>query len=110
MIAYLKGEPVISILKQGQSLLTKEFEKPTFSYSQHTGKISWLAKFPNTQKYFFTSNIHICTKTSAAQTFAHGSEKDNEAKEKTFEELVPEQYHDYKKVFKKAASEHFPEL
>ena len=48
-------------------------------------------------------------KTSVSQTLAHGSEKDNEAKGKTFEELVPEQYRDYKKVFKKAASERFPE-
>ena len=32
LIAYLKGEPVIGILEQGQSPLTEEFEKPTFSY------------------------------------------------------------------------------
>ena len=35
LIAYLKGEPIISILKQGQSLLTKEFEEPTFSHNWH---------------------------------------------------------------------------
>ena len=34
LIAYLKGEPVIGILEQGQSPLTKEFEEPTFSYSR----------------------------------------------------------------------------
>ena len=59
--------------------------------------------------YSFASNIHIRAKTSVSQTLAHGSEKDNEAKGKTFEELVPEQYRDYKKVFEKAASERFPE-
>ena len=32
LIAYLKGEPVIGILEHGQSLLTKEFKEPTFSY------------------------------------------------------------------------------
>ena len=35
LIAYLKGEPIIGILKQGQSLLTKEFEEPTFSHNWH---------------------------------------------------------------------------
>ena len=109
LITYLKGEPIISILEQGQSLLTKEFEEPTFSYSWHTGKVSWLAKFLDTRKSSFTSNIHIHAKTSVSQTLTHGSEKDNEAKRKSFEELVPEQYHDYKKVFEKAASECFPE-
>ena len=82
---------------------------PVVSYSQFTGKISQLAKFPNTRKYSFTSNIHIHAKTSVSQTLTHGSEKDNEAKGKTFEELVPEQCCDYKKVFVKAASECFPE-
>ena len=108
LITYLKEEPIIGILEQGQSPLTKKFEEPTFSYSRQTGKISQLAKFPNTQKYSFTSNVHIHAKTSVSQTLAHGSEKDNEAKGKTFEELVPEQYRDYKKVFEKAASERFP--
>ena len=102
LIAYLKGEPIIGILEHGRSPLTKEFEEPTFSYSPRTGKISHLATFSNTRKYSFTSNVHICMKTSVSQTLAHGSEKDNEAKGKTFEELVPEQYRDY---IEKAASE-----
>ena len=48
LVAYLKGESVISIHNPGQSPFTKEFEEPTFSYSQHIKKISKLVKFPTT--------------------------------------------------------------
>jgi RNase H-like domain found in reverse transcriptase/Reverse transcriptase (RNA-dependent DNA polymerase) len=44
-----------------------------------------------------------------SQKLAHGSTKDQEENKKTLDELLPEQYQDYKRVFEKAASERFPD-
>jgi hypothetical protein len=44
-----------------------------------------------------------------SQWLAHESEKDQEANKKTLDELLPNHYKDYRKVFEKTASEHFPE-
>ena len=52
------------------------------------------------------SDIIIRAKTSISQSLAH---KEESKTEKTFEELVPKEYHQFQSVFKKKASERFPE-
>jgi len=48
------------------------------------------------------SKITIRAKTSISQSLTHGTEVD---KKKSFEELVPEEYREYRSVFEKTASE-----
>ena len=53
-----------------------------------------------------TPDILIRAKTSISQSLAH----EHEAKEeKTFEDLVPKEYHNFRSIFEKKASERFPE-
>jgi len=52
------------------------------------------------------NEIAIRAKTSISQSLAHEGET---IKKRSFEELVPEEYRKYRSVFKKTASEHFPE-
>jgi len=52
------------------------------------------------------AEISIQAKTSISQSLAHKAETN---KKKPFEDLVPKEYHKYQSVFKKTASEQFPE-
>jgi len=52
------------------------------------------------------SEISIRAKTSISQSLVHGTEM---KEKKPFEDLVPKEYHEYRSVFKKTASERFPE-
>ena len=61
---------------------------------------------PLNQPIQIDSDIMIRAKTSISQSLAH---KEEPKTEKTFEELVPEEYHQFRSVFKKKASERFPE-
>jgi hypothetical protein len=109
LIAYVRGKPVIGIFRSEEPPLTTEFDELRFSYSRTTGKVSRLMKSPSSSRYHFSSAIHIQAKTSVSQKLAHKSVKDQEANKKTLDELLPEHYRDYKRVFEKVASERFPE-
>ena len=61
---------------------------------------------PLNQPIQIDSDITIRAKTSISQSLVH---KEEPKTEKTFEELVPKKYHQFRSVFKKKASEHFPE-
>ena len=61
---------------------------------------------PLNQPIQINSNIAIRAKTSISQSLAH---KEEPKTEKTFEELVPKEYYQFRSVFEKKASEHFPE-
>ena len=52
------------------------------------------------------SDIAIRAKTSISQSLAH---KEESKTGKTFEELIPKEYHQFRSVFAKKASERFPE-
>jgi len=52
------------------------------------------------------NEITIRAKTSISQSLAHRTETNEK---KPFKELVPEEYREYRSVFKKTASEQFPE-
>ena len=53
-----------------------------------------------------TPDILIRAKTSISQSLAHEHEV---KEEKTFEDLVPKEYHNFRSIFEKKASERFPE-
>src|ERR1700749_4859521 len=61
---------------------------------------------PLNQPIQIDSDIKIRAKTSISQSLAH---KEESKTEKTFEELVPKEYHQFRSVFEKKASERFPE-
>ena len=61
---------------------------------------------PLNQPIQIDSDIAIRAKTSISQSLAHKEEPETE---KTFEELVPKEYHHFRWVFEKKASERFPE-
>jgi hypothetical protein len=50
----------------------------------------------------------IRAKTSIFQQLAHDKANSNPEKKKSLNDLFPKAYHEYKSVFKKEASEHFP--
>ena len=52
------------------------------------------------------SEILIRAKTSISQSLAHEAEIN---KKRSFEDIIPKEYHEYQSVFKKTASEQFPE-
>ena len=61
---------------------------------------------PLNQPIQIDSDITMRAKTSTSQSLAH---KEEPRIEKTLEELVPKEYHQFQSVFKKKASERFPE-
>jgi len=64
-------------------------------------------KNPLNQPIWVESNkITIRAKTSISQSLAHEAET---IEKRSFEELVPKEYREYQSVFKKTASERFPE-
>jgi hypothetical protein len=109
IIAYIKGEPVIGIFEPANDPLTTEFDEPHYSYLRNTRTISRLTRSSTSLRYSFSSTIHIRAETSVSQKLAHDSEKDQEDKKKSLDELLPEHYCEYKRVFEKTASERFPE-
>lgn len=52
--------------------------------------------------------VYIRVKTSISQQLSHQEKNIDSEVKKTVEELVPEEYHEYKEVFEKKASERFP--
>jgi hypothetical protein len=109
LIAYIRGEPVIGIFEPVRTLLTKEYKEPLYSYSTKKVTISWLIKSNDSPQYAYSQNVWIRVKISISQRLAHKSEKDQETNEKTLDELLPDHYKDYRKVFEKTALECFPE-
>ena len=61
---------------------------------------------PLNQPIQIDSDIRIRAKTLISQSLAH---KEESTLEKTFEELVPREYHQFSSVFEMKASECFPE-
>jgi len=86
----IEGDLLIAYL-QGESMKPKpeEKEEPLNQPNQvDNGKIS------------------IRAKTSLSQSLVHEAEIN---KKRSFEDLIPKEYHEYQSVFKKTASEWFPE-
>jgi RNase H-like domain found in reverse transcriptase/Reverse transcriptase (RNA-dependent DNA polymerase)/Integrase zinc binding domain len=110
VIAYVRGKSVFGIFEPAKEApLTIDFDEPKFSYSKAKKSISRVFQSISSLRYCFSNTVHIRAKTSMSQKLAHGSAKDQEENKKTLDELLPEQYRDYKRVFEKAASERFPE-
>ena len=81
LIVHLKGETVEPKLEEKKELLNQPIQ------------------VDNTK-------ISIQAKMSISQSLAHEAEMNER---KSFEDLVPKEYHEYRSVFKKTASERFPE-
>jgi Reverse transcriptase (RNA-dependent DNA polymerase) len=89
--------------------LTEEYKEPLYSYSTKKATISQLVKSNDSPWYAYSQNVCIRAKTSISQRLAHKSKKDQETNEKTLDELLPDHYKDYRKLFEKMASECFSE-
>jgi hypothetical protein len=63
-------------------------------------------KEPLNQPIQIDCDIAIRAKTSISQSLAHEAET---GEKKSFEELVPKEYHEFRSVFEKTTSERFPE-
>jgi hypothetical protein len=59
-------------------------------------------------RYTFGQDVWIRAKTSISQQLAHDKADSNPEKKKSLDDLLPKAYHEYKSVFEKEASEHFP--
>ncbi|KAF8232696.1 hypothetical protein L208DRAFT_1065089, partial [Tricholoma matsutake] len=99
----LKETPKLKI--EDDELL--EYDKPRYGYSQMTKTISWIVKAKGSPRYAYRQNIWIREKTSVSQHLTH--KKEGDAEQKTLNELLPKQYREYRRIFKKEASERFPE-
>ena len=110
VIAYLKGEPVVGIFgqetKEVESPLTKEFDYPTFNFNNRTKHVGRIIKDTGSPLYCHSWDLWIRAKTSISQKLEHQTTTETK---KSLEELIPEQYQKFWKVFKKVASERFPD-
>jgi hypothetical protein len=89
-------ELIIGVFEPANDPLTTEFDEPHYSYSRNTQTISRLTRSSTSPRYSFSSTVHIRAKTSVSQKLAHNSEKDQEDKKKSLDELLPKQYREYK--------------
>jgi hypothetical protein len=105
VIAYCRGEPIIGIFKPDKIPLTNEHDYPTHSYMKDTLGIQQITRTKNTARYSYGQNMWIRAKTSISQQLTYDSTEANPEKKKSLDDLLPEAYQEYKKVFEKAASE-----
>jgi len=103
--AYTKGEPVLGVLQTTESPLTQEYDGPRYVYDKTIRRFT-LAK--ESARYCHSRAVWIRAKTSISQTLEHRLGSEGREK-KTLEQMVPEPFLKYRKVFEKAASERFPE-
>jgi hypothetical protein len=68
--------------------------------NQYIKQIGW---------YTFRQDTWIRAKMSISQQLAHDKANSNPEKKKSLDNLLLKAYHEYKLVFEKEASEHFPE-
>ncbi|KAF8224922.1 hypothetical protein L208DRAFT_1064880, partial [Tricholoma matsutake] len=87
--------------------INPEYNEPRYGYSQSTKTISRIIKAKGSPRYAYGQNIWIRAKTSVSQHLTHKKEGDPE--QKTLDKLLPEQYREYRRIFKKEALERFPE-
>ena len=107
IIAYVQGEPIIGIFDPLSAPNPPPFQEPKYSYGQKPTTISRIIKSWHPAQYSYGQNLWIRAKTSVSQHLAH-SQESNEPK-KTLNELLPPEYLQYCRVFKKEASKRFPE-
>jgi hypothetical protein len=109
IIAYIKGEPIISIFEKKDTLFTGDHDYPKYNYRKNSSGIRWINTSIRSARYTFGQDVWIRAKTSISQQLAHDKAESNPEKKKSLDDLLLKAYHKYKSVFEKEASEHFPE-
>jgi hypothetical protein len=109
IIAYIKGEPVISIFEKKDTLFTGDHNYPKYDYNKNSSGIQQINTSVRSAQYTFGQDAWIRAKTSISQQLAHDKADSNPEKKKSLDDLLPKAYHEYKSVFEKEASECFPE-
>ena len=84
----------------------KEFDYPTFNFNNRTKRAGRIIKDTGSPLYCHSRDLWVRAKTSISQKPEHQSIMETK---KSLEELIPEQYRKFQKVFEKAASERFPD-
>jgi hypothetical protein len=109
IIAYIKGEPIISIFEKKNTLFTTDHDYPKYDYNKNSSGIQWINTSTRSARYTFGQDAWIRAKTSISQQLTHDKADSNLEKKKSLDDLLPKAYHEYKLVFEKEASECFPE-
>jgi hypothetical protein len=109
IIAYIKGEPVIGIFEKKDTLFTGDHDYLKYDYGKNSSGIRRINTLIKSTRYTFGQDTWIRAKTSISQQLAHNKADSNPEKKKSLDDLLPKAYHEYKSVFEKEASEHFPE-
>jgi hypothetical protein len=109
IIAYIKGEPVISIFEKKDTLFTEDHDYPKYDYDKNSSGIRWISTWIRSKWYTFGQDAWIRAKTSISQQLTHDKADFNQEKKKSLDDLLPKAYHEYKSVFEKEASGRFPE-
>jgi hypothetical protein len=108
IIAYIKGEPVISIFEKKDTLFTRDHNYPKYDYGKYSSGIRWINTSIRSARYTFGQDAWTRAKMSISQQLAH-DKADSNLEKKSLDDLLPKAYHEYKSVFEKEASECFPE-
>jgi hypothetical protein len=109
IIAYIQGEHVISIFKKKDTPPTNKHDYPKYGYTKDGLGIQQISTLIRSTRYTFGQDAWIRAKTSISQQLTHDKAESNLEKKKSLNNLLLKAYHEYKLVFEKEASEHFPE-
>jgi predicted aspartyl protease len=109
IIAYIKGEPIISIFEKKDTLFTGDHDYLRYDYNKNSSGIRWISTSIRLARYTFRQDAWIRAKTSISQQLVHDKADSNPEKKKSLDDLLLKADHEYKSVFEKEASECFPE-
>jgi hypothetical protein len=109
IIAYIKGEPVISIFEKKDTLFTRDHDYLKYDYGKNSSGIRWISTLIRSAQYTFGQDTWIRAKTSISQQLAYDKANSNPEKKKSLDDLLLKAYHEYKSVFEKEVLEHFSE-
>jgi hypothetical protein len=109
IIAYIKGEPLISIFEKKDTLFTRDHDYLKYDYGKNSSGIRWISTLIRSAQYTFGQDTWIRAKTSISQQLAYDKANSNPEKKKSLDDLLLKAYHEYKSVFEKEVLEHFSE-
>jgi hypothetical protein len=108
VIAYIKGEPIVGIFEQKDTLFTRDHDYPKYDYNKNSSGIRQISTSIRLRRYTFGQDAWIRAKTSISQQLTHDKADSNPEKKKSLDDLLLKAYHEYKLVFEKEALECFP--
>lgn len=107
LISYIRGEPVAGIFENKEPPLSTERIKSPSWYSTGIGRLTTWKRSKGCYKWSYGQQTWIRAKINPAMELARKQQATE--KKKTFEDLVPEPYQEFKDIFDKKAAERFPE-